>query len=269
MKRRSLVISLSFALAVLLLLFWLLPGFFNPVSDLLHFALKPLQRTSFAWTGSVKKYLEKRESYDQLKAEIDSLSQERDSYLQEYGELKVLFDDLKMTREEEAFLKKNNFKKVFARIIGRTSDAVSRELIIDVGSQNGVSDGYAVVSQGGYVIGKIIEARNYNSTIRLITDQRSELAVQVLNEAQTQGLLVGDYNLSLKLELLPQNEVIQTDQPVATSGLETNIPKGLMLGVINSVSLDPGNIFQRAVVHSPIRFDKLGIVAVIIPDHPV
>ncbi len=258
------IVGLISAVAILLVFLGYL-GWLNPLRDGLTFVLRPLQNTGWKGTSFIDNYFEKRDSYDTVVSERDELIEKNNALLKESSELKKTISDLNITRTEQEFLSKKGYEYVSARVIARTSDNLMDEVIINVGEQDNVKEGFAVVAENGFLIGKIVATHHSISKVLLITDSNSEVAAQVQNETGAPGIVTGQLGLSLRMDLIPQNEVIQKDQSVITSGLETNIPKGLIIGAINDISINPGDIFQQASITSQATFSKLGIVSVIIP----
>lgn len=265
MKKSYTLISGIVVLALVIVFLFRTSGIFNPVTDLVAFVLRPIQGKVYIFSDSIDKYLEKRKSVEDLRKENDSLRDERDRLLRDKSLLDSEMRDLVMTRQEEAFLTDKGYNGIVTRVIGRTSDSMIEEIIINSGTKKGVQVGFAVITQNGYLIGKVIEARESIAKVRLIIDRQCEIAAMVQNETNAPGIVTGQHGLSLAMELIPQNESLTRDQVVVTSGLESNIPQGIVIGTISSTAINPGDIFQSAVVTSPIRFDHLQIVSVIIP----
>ena len=113
------------------------------------------------------------------------------------------------------------------------------------------------------IIGKIIETKKNISKILLLTDSRTRLLAMVQNETNSQGVLRGTYGLTLKMEWIPKNDVVIQGQYVITSGLEEKIPKGLIVGQIETVSLKTGALFQEASIRPLVSYNQLQIVAII------
>lgn len=266
MRRSYTLISVIIVLGFIAVFIFRSTGLINPLIDLATLILRPVQDKTFIFSSNIKSYLSKRKSYDDIDKENNNLKIERDILLKEKSTLQSEIRDLNITRQEEDFLQDKGYAGIVARVIGRTSDSLHEEIIINTGTDKGLENGYAIVAQNGFLIGKITESHKYISKVRLLVDRQSEVAAVVQNETNSPGLVTGQHGLSLKMQLIPQNEIITRDQIVITSGLESNIPRGLIIGQISSTALNPGDIFQNAVIISPIRFNQLQIVTIIIPD---
>ena len=265
MKQRLYITVIVILAVVILLIFFGSSGLINPINDLAVFILRPIQSKVFPASQTLSDYIAKHDTIEQIEKRNQELEDEISSLLVENSQLKSTIEDLNIIRSEREFLEKENYNFIQARVIGKTTENQLRELIINVGSNDSIQEGFAVVSERGYLIGKVVEAKKYISKILLVTDGNSEVAAQVQNETNAPGIVVGHLGLSLTMRLIPQNEIIQTDQTVVTSGLEANIPHGLMIGTISNIQLNPGDIFQEANITSKVSFDNIGIISVIIP----
>ncbi len=266
MKRRIITIASIIVAVGILLIFFGNSGLINPLSDFVTIILKPLQKIAFFGSGSVESYFSKRESIDELNDRIKSLEESISNYEKENTNLKILLDELKISRAEKEFLTERGLNYVSAMVVGHTTDTFMEEVIINIGSDDGIKVGYAVVAENGYLAGKINQVWENASKVLLIVDDNCEVAGQILNDSNAPGLIKGKLGLSVTMELIPQNEIIQTDQMVITSGIEMNIPKGIIIGKLGNVNIDPGDIFQQATIITAVDFNKLGIVSVIIPE---
>jgi cell shape-determining protein MreC len=90
-------------------------------------------------------------------------------------------------------------------------------------------------------------------------------AVQGQNDQKTSGVVEGDLGLTIKMDFIPQAEKIKVDDIVVTSGLEKNIPRGLVIGKIIQVNSDSNEIWQKATVESLMNLEDLTIVSILPP----
>jgi len=99
----------------------------------------------------------------------------------------------------------------------------------------------------------------------VISDSRSAVGAQVQNENNSPGVVIGKLGLALEMQLIPQSEEITKGQIVVTSGLEENIPSGLVIGQINEIDKKTEELFQTATIESPISLERLDVLSIIIP----
>jgi rod shape-determining protein MreC len=68
------------------------------------------------------------------------------------------------------------------------------------------------------------------------------------------------------MELIPQGDTVKTGSTVVTSGLELMIPRGLVLGEVSRVEVEPTSLFQTAYLKPFVKNDSLTVVSVISRD---
>lgn len=156
--------------------------------------------------------------------------------------------------------KKDNF--VSAYIISR-DQADQSILIINKGLKDGLRTGMPVIKEEGILIGKIIKADDYISYVILITDNRSNFAVSINNEEKISGLACGNYNLTIRMDLIPIDKNIKKGDIVTTSGSEKFVPPGLIVGKIIKINKNDNDIFQSAELAPLSPLDNLSIITII------
>jgi len=70
--------------------------------------------------------------------------------------------------------------------------------------------------------------------------------------------------LTVNLDFVPQNQAIEIFDVIITSGLEAEIPKGLIIGEVQDIKNEPNNLFKTAIINPAIDLNKINIVSVII-----
>ncbi len=160
-------------------------------------------------------------------------------------ELAVENDGLKAAL---AFHERSSDAATLARVVSETDEDVFHGLVIDRGSEDGVKPGQAVVVGDGIIVGKIFEARRRTSSVLLLSDSKSRLAVAVQNAADTVGVLEGDRGLSTAIHLIPQTETLSPGDIIITSGIEPGVRRGLVVGTIEKVLKQTQDPFQSATV---------------------
>jgi rod shape-determining protein MreC len=137
---------------------------------------------------------------------------------------------------------------VSGHVIGRSTDAWSQTLLIDIGSSNGVEVGLTVVGSAG-VIGQVISVESGSATVRLITDPSSGVAA-LIQSSREQGLVKGSLTGLVYLEDLDESANPQVGDVVLTSGLGGSYTKGLLIGTIVRVDGSATDA-TRTVIVSP------------------
>lgn len=179
--------------------------------------------------------------------------------------------ELNLLREENASLKKmlsffegTDYKNVTARIIGKTTEGERNAIIINKGAEDGMVENLPIIAEGGVLIGKIIKVSLNISTVLLLSDGGSQVAGMIQNKNQTIGIIKGGYGLGTRMEFIPQTEVIKSDEIVITSGVEIEIPKGLLVGAVESVIKEEYTPFQTVTIKPLLDYEKLDFVSALI-----
>ena len=133
-----------------------------------------------------------------------------------------------------------------ACVIGRTSEAYDQAVTLDVGSANGVVVGQSVMGPNG-VVGQIISVSENSSTVRLLTDPQSGVAV-LLQATREEGVCVGSLEGLLYLEDVSADANVQVGDVVVTSGLGGSYTRGLIVGSVVRIDQRQGESTRRIVV---------------------
>ena len=133
-----------------------------------------------------------------------------------------------------------------ARVIGRSSEAWSQTVIINKGSDDGVSTGQTVMGTSG-VVGQIVSTSSHTATVRLLTDPQSGAAAMV-QSSRAEGILRGSLVGLLYLEDLDADAEVNVGDVVVTSGLGGSYARGLIIGTVVKVDAQQGDTSRRAVV---------------------
>ena len=65
------------------------------------------------------------------------------------------------------------------------------------------------------------------------------------------------------MDFIAQDEEISTGDLVISSGLEENIPRGLVIGEVSKINSDSNEIWKSVVIEPLVDFDDLIIVSVL------
>lgn len=181
------------------------------------------------------------------------------------ADLKRLQDENVELKKQLGYFEKNKNDFVTARVAGKEITSIEQTIVIDRGSNSLIKIGYPVVVGNGILVGKTVKVEPDFSVVRLINDNQSRVAATVLNADRSLGVVEGGFGISLQMNLIPRDEIVQIADYVITSGLETNMPKGLVLGSVASIENEAYKPFQKAILTPGTDLDKLILVSVIIP----
>jgi rod shape-determining protein MreC len=167
------------------------------------------------------------------------------------------------------FFDKSSFDYIMADVIWQSNllnlSTHNQNIAINKGSRDGLYEGLAVVDDSGVIVGKIISVNERSSQVCLINNNFCRMAVSVSNTDRSIGLAEGDLGLSIKVNFVPQNQKIEIDDRLITSGLERDIPRGLAVGRVNHIFQDESDIWQEINAEAFFNINNLNIVSVILP----
>jgi rod shape-determining protein MreC len=162
-----------------------------------------------------------------------------------------------------------DFDPVVARIIGRPPTPYQQEVIVSAGTGDGVRRNAPVVSEGGNLVGKVTDVTESTARITLITDQSSSVSAVVL-ETEASGVVKhGASTSSLILDRVEKDEMADEGNTVITAGwtterFESLFPRGIPIGVVESVGQQDVDLFKRIQIAPLVDFDSLAAVIVLI-----
>src|SRR3989339_321354 len=231
----------------------------NIFSSILQWTSRPFN--SFAAYLHTRK--EVNTDIDQMIQEILSLKQSFKQNEVDAVALRLLKEENEELRKQLTFFSSHNFEHIGADVIGRTVDPLGTTIIINRGIQDGISKDNPVVVGNGILIGSILKVDKHSSIVRLINDNNSKIGATIMNNEKSIGLIEGGYGLGVRMNFIPQNEIISPGDTVITSGLTTGVPRGLIIGKVEVVEKHPYEPFQQAVINSTADLAHITAVSVI------
>lgn len=152
------------------------------------------------------------------------------------------------------------FQTGAAEVIAAAPGMSSNALLIDKGSDSGLTADLAVITPAG-IVGKIIAVFPHAAQVLLITDPSSGVG-SVLERSRVQGVLKGASSNLCQLEYVMNEESVSPGEAVLTSGLDQIYPKGLPVGTVLKVG--EGNIYKTIAVRPAVALDRLETVLVVL-----
>jgi len=149
-----------------------------------------------------------------------------------------------------------------AGIMAVDANPYRHNIVLDVGSREGVYDGQAIVDASG-VVGQVISAGLTTSQAILISDPDHALPVVVnRNGLRTVAFGTGEYN-RLSLPFLANNADIEAGDLLVTSGLGGAFPSGYPVAVVEKVTRLPQEPFAEVSATPAAALDQVREVMLI------
>lgn len=135
-------------------------------------------------------------------------------------------------------------------------------VVLDIGSNDGVYDGQAIVDAAG-IIGQVMKAGPLTADAILISDPGHALLVEVnRNGLRTVAYGTGEFG-RLDLPGLPNNADIQPGDLLVTSGLSGVFPSGYPVAVVDTVNRNPQEAFADVTATPAAALDQVREVMLI------
>lgn len=254
------------AIAVIILASHLL-GIFRPVENIVTLTLNPVMRSLYSISSEIKGKYETKEDKAWLNQRVQELEGKVNNLAADNARLRIVEEENKILRQSLDFLSENEYEYVVGSVISRgeiTGDSKQTEkIIIDKGRADGLQKGLVVVTEHGVVAGKIIEAKERTSYVYLVNNKDCRLAATVMGEEKTSGIVQGELGLTMKMEFIPQTQIIEEGDTVVTSGLEAEIPRGLVIGRVTKVVRESNDLWKTATIEPLLDTENLIIVSVL------
>ncbi|MEO8251188.1 MAG: rod shape-determining protein MreC [Chloroflexota bacterium] len=162
------------------------------------------------------------------------------------------------------------------RILGRDPSNFTWEVGIDAGTNQGVQVGMPVVAAAagaGALAGSVVAAGSDSATVRLVVDARSSV-VAIDQQTRALGLAQGQLGGQLVMVQVRATDQLAVGDTVVSAGLtltdaggaavgRSPYPKGLLLGRIQALELDPDALTQTAFVSPAVDFTTLDRLLVV------
>ena len=207
--------------------------------ELLGAILTPFQKIAALGSGGLADLWEKYTSIDSIVAENEALEEEN-------AELRrQLVDYEKLQAENQAFrdlyqIQQEHLEYTYASafVIGRDALDQFVSFTIDLGTTDGVEKGDVVVSDKGYLVGRVTEANLTSSKVLTILSP-SFNAAAIISRTRDNGILSGsaDYVAQGQCTLnnLTRDTLASVGDEVITTGLGGEIPADILVGTVDQL----------------------------------
>lgn len=263
--------------AALFLLAFHEAGILTPVENALTFVLAPIERGFSSFVSffqglftDVRDVRDLQEEVDELRRVNEALRVEnirlREQYVAENQQLRELLN-FQSDNPTYDFVGADIVERgceIFpcGEVVGEDTNPYLRYLVVNAGTRDGIAVGMPAVSSGAALVGRVARVTPNLAYVQLINDPGSQIAA-LLQGSRVTGVVQGQQDGSLIMtEILP-DENVEDNEIVITSGLGGLLPKGLILGQVESVTYQEAALFQDAALRPALDFRRLEVVLVI------
>jgi rod shape-determining protein MreC len=189
-----------------------------------------------------------------LKKKIDDMKSQLILYQEGYLEAQRLRNILALKDDYD-------FNFVTARVIGREQVALSKTILINKGTADGLIAGMPVMAAPG-LVGRVFDASWHVAKILPLIDENSNIDA-IVQRNRTQGIIRGAGYRGCVMKYISKTQDVMEGDIIISSGIGGVFPKGMMIGQVNHVDRQEAGLFLRINVTPSIDFSKLEEVVVV------
>ncbi|MDQ8737401.1 rod shape-determining protein MreC [Paenibacillus sp. LHD-38] len=208
------------------------------------------------------------EENEQLRITAAAYSRDKITYNFIEKENKRLQEELSFTeRQKEMY----EYKYLIAQVVSVSNEANNRTMTINLGSKNGIKPNMAVTTIDG-LIGLVSSVTPFTAAVKPITEldetspTSNSIAVTILGRENESFGVLSSYNKEtsrLIMTKIPEDDKMNIQDTVITSGLVNGYPRGLVVGTVESLQLGDFGLTYTASVKLAASFDHLTEVFVV------
>lgn len=236
----------------------------NDVTGVVGRLLSKPTNAIFGVVDSVNDVQSTYEENQRLKGQLDAIHEKEAAIAALKSENQQLKDELGLEElVTEYTVRRGN-------VISRNPDQWINQVIIDLGTMNGMERGMPVMNNNG-LVGYISETNPTSSKVTLISNvdlSASKVSSEIILDEEEEAIqgIISEYKTDtnqLVMSQITSDVEIKPGTLVTTSGLGGAFPRGLVIGEVEAVRLDEQGL-ERLVFIKPLSdFNNIRIVSVI------
>lgn len=247
------IIFTVLALIVLLGLLHLV-GALRPVAHSIATITEPGYSVFYRASVSTKEWFGRLFSGDDTESENEQLRTRIDTLSRRLHELEPLVTENEHLKQALEYISEDHHTATLARIIGQSGVGSNRVVLIDKGEGEGVRVGSLITNESGALLGDVISTTHTTARVRLLTHSDFGVAVKQQDAVAALGIVHGDFSLALKLELIPLDAAVDVGTVITTARIQ-DTPENIVIGEIESISHEPDDLFQTAIIRPYAELD--------------
>lgn len=177
------------------------------------------------------------------------LEQENQQLKKENAQLSSRLVEAQDKEKENNFLRQQLSQKeekaptlLLTKIISKSPDNFSLQILIDKGERDGIKIGQAVIFENKILVGKVSKTYRKTSLVMLLNNNQFQTEI-FTSESAVNGILKGNFN-NLLVDFISKDKQLKNEELLITSGRD-DLPRGLIAGKIQSFSFTSEQLFQN------------------------
>ena len=153
------------------------------------------------------------------------------------------------------FVRKVNFKFVSGHVQSGDPSFLYRSIRLNRGDSDGVLPGMAVVAAEG-AVGVVMRTLKSYSDVLLLNDPNSNLDVIVARNRR-RGMLEGSSGQGMLFKYADRGSRVIVGDEIVTSGLTGPFPRGIVVGRVTRIRVEPDGVSQMIEVEPAVNFAEV------------
>ena len=152
-------------------------------------------------------------------------------------------------------------KLIAADVIGKTTTELRNYATINKGTEDGLREGMACVTDAG-LVGTIIGASPHYSIVQLLLNRDTRVAARVYR-TRVDGVIQWEGETALSLKDIPRTYDVRNGDLILTSSHSSKYPPNIVIGRVITVEDENNSLFRHVLVEPAVHFASLEQVFVI------
>ncbi|MBI2062194.1 MAG: rod shape-determining protein MreC [Candidatus Yanofskybacteria bacterium] len=199
--------------------------------------------------------------FNRLASENDKLKQDRELVFSLRAKIDILESENDFLRRANRIIQRINYPIVYAGIFNLNLSPAGYDVLLNKGSQDGISEGDVVVTAEGILVGKIQKVMQNFSRVLFISDPEFKITAKVLG-SNVSGIARGALSEGMYLDFIVQEDKIKEEDILMSTGND-QFPPALTIGFVDHVEANATQMFKKVRSRPAVKDAKLNRVLVI------
>lgn len=223
--------------------------------------ISPLQKGIAAVFRPIGDFFSNVASIGSLREENSRLQAQLEAFRGQQAQYQELLAEVKDLRAQLELRDHLGFDTIGATVISECPSNFEACVNINRGSADGLELDMPVIAGQG-LVGRVVRVTSGVSTVMLIIDNDSGVAARLAASRET-GILRGQRERPLRLDLVDPETPVAPGEQVVTSGLGGLFPPGIPIGEVEQVAAEGSALEKEILVRPSVDFSRLSDVLVV------
>jgi rod shape-determining protein MreC len=214
-----------------------------------------IRTLAVAAIGRIQQSVSFLPNFFQLQRENEILRQTNLNLADEVNQLREAKLENIRLRRLLAMKETTKYELISAKVVGKTLDLMRNTITLNVGETEGVSRDMPIITDAG-LVGKVTatSAGYAIGQVILNSDFRASARIQ---RSRVDGILAWEGGRYSLLKNVAKTRDVKVGDMVETSEYSSLFPSNIRIGVVRSVTEEPGSLFKTIQVENAVDFSTL------------